>query len=768
MSPETSPSLARSKTANQFEGAVGVWEWDIRADTLRGDVRFAQLNGLDAAEARAGLPTSTFFSAVDPEHRMRVRIAVAGVLHGAEVFTRDYRVIAPDGTRRWVAARGGLGLDAAGAPACFHGVLTDITDQKRIEEQLRVAQTAGGVGSFEYVAGFGTADVSSQFCRLLGLHDADVLPIRTVNSVVFPEDPAIIASPDADEAAQTAYTEFRIHRADTGETRWLARRGEMTVDTEGFGRRFVGVVYDVTTAKTAEAQLRTLADTLAERVEARTQERDRLWSLSRDLFMVSGVDGVCRAANPAWTEVMGYAPDALTGRRIVELIHPDDLEQTRIDAAGLVHGEAVKDLDCRVRGADGDYRWINWSAAVRDGEIFATGRDVSQRKLLEEQLRQSQKMEAVGQLTGGLAHDFNNMLTGIMGALDIVKRRINEGRTDDLARFMTAATTSAERAAGLTHRLLAFSRRQSLDTRALDANVLVRSLEDLLSRTLGERVRLNLALAEAPALVWSDANQLESAILNLALNARDAMADGGDLTVETASETLTVPLEGQPDAIPPGRYVRISVRDTGSGMTPDVLQKAFEPFFTTKPIGQGTGLGLSMIYGFVRQSGGHLSIRSVVGRGTEISLYLPAATAVADAAPAPGSDNPTPMGDGETILVVEDDPSVRLLVLDVLQELGYAGLEAENAEAGLAILRTTSIDLLITDVGLPGMNGRQLAELAQSLKPGLRVLFMTGYAEQAADRASFLGADMAMVTKPFAIDALALKIREMMAQRAGA
>lgn len=765
MSPELSPGGMPSGRGKTLDGAVGVWEWDIKSETLYADARFAELYGIDPAASRAGLPTAAFFAAVDPEHRMRVRIAVAGVLHGAEVFGRDFRVISADGTRRWVAARGGLELDADGAPACFHGVLSDVTDQKRVEERLRVAQTAGGVGSFEYVSGFGTATVSGQFCRLLGLHDADVLPIRTVNSVVFAEDPAIILATDADDDLQAAYTELRIRRADTGETRWLARRGEMTVDTEGFGRRFVGVVYDVTAAKAAEAQLRTLADTLSERVEARTQERDRLWALSRDLFMVCGIDGICRAANPAWAEVLGYLPEAMVGRRLTDLVHPDDLDQTRALAGVLTQGQSVKDLDCRICCADGDYRWINWSAAVRDGEIFATGRDVSQRKQLEEQLRQSQKMEAVGQLTGGLAHDFNNMLTGIMGALDIVRRRINEGRTEDLSRFMTAAMTSAERAAGLTHRLLAFSRRQSLDTRALDANLLVTSLEDLLSRTLGERIQLKIDLSEVPALVWSDANQLESALLNLALNARDAMADGGDLRVETAAETLADPLDGQPDTIPPGRYVRISVRDSGSGMPPEVLRKAFEPFFTTKPIGQGTGLGLSMIYGFVRQSGGHLAIRSVVGQGTEISLYLPTATDVTYEAPAPVIDASTPMGQGETILVVEDDPSVRILVIDVLQELGYAGLEAENAEAALAVLRTTPIDLLVTDVGLPGMNGRQLAEVAQALKPGLRVLFMTGYAEQAADRASFLAPDMAMVAKPFAIDALALKIRQMMARR---
>ena len=739
-------------------GASGAWDWDIPGDRLYADARFADLHGLDPASAREGLPTSAFYAAIDEADRMRVRIAVAGALHGAEVFSREFRITARGGEVRWVQARGGLKLDAAGLPSRFTGILADITEQRRIQDQLRIAQTAGGVGSFEYISGFGTANVSQQFCKLLGLHEADALPVRTINSVVAAGDPPIILGPDAAPEQQSAYSEFRISRADTGEERWLARRGELLREGGAKSVRFVGVVYDVTDAKRSEAQLRELARTLEERVEARTQERDRVWSLTRDLFAVTDVQGIFRASNPAWSRTLGWSGPDLEGRGFETLVHPDDLAATRrlfetLSASGLVQG-----FECRIANADGVYRWVDWTGVAEEGELFLTGRDIGQRKQLEEQLRQSQKMEAVGQLTGGLAHDFNNMLTGVIGSLDIIRRRIAKGRTDDLERFMDAASTSAERAAALTHRLLAFSRQQSLDTKAVDVNALVVSMEDLLSRTLGEQTRLVVRVATETWPAWSDENQLESAILNLAINARDAMPGGGLLSIETANVLLdTTPN----DELSAGEYVRIRVTDTGDGIAPDVIDKVFDPFFTTKPIGQGTGLGLSMIYGFMRQAGGGVRIASVPGGGATIDLFLPRATTVSTAL-AQGVEEPIPAGHGETILVVEDDASVRLLVIDVLNELGYAPLEAGEADAALATLRAHRVDLLVTDVGLPGLNGRQLAERAVQMQPHLRVLFMTGYTEQAAHRSAFLGPEMSMITKPFTIDTLAGRIRQLM------
>ena len=381
-----------------------------------------------------------------------------------------------------------------------------------------------------------------------------------------------------------------------------------------------------------------------------------------------------------------------------------------------------------------------------------------------EHLHQSQKMEAVGQLTGGIAHDFNNMLTGIIGAMDIIRRRIASGRLDDLDRFMDAATTSANRAAGLTQRLLAFSRRQSLDSKPLDVNALVGSLGDLLARTIGEQIALDMRLGCGLPPGIADANQLESAILNLTINARDAMPEGGKLSVRSWFADLNAAAAADMAEAEAGRYVVVSVSDTGVGMEPELLDKVFEPFFTTKPLGQGTGLGLSMVYGFARQNGGHVTIESEVGKGTTVSLYLPAA----ERASTESSEEAVtaPQGEGQSVLVVEDDPSVRLLIRDVLEEVGYSAIEASDGSAAVPILASDiAIDLMISDVGLPGMNGRQLADTARTHRPDLPILFVTGYAENAAIRSGFLGANMSMITKPFSLDDLGQKIGEILDHR---
>ncbi|NWB83636.1 MULTISPECIES: ATP-binding protein [Pseudomonas] len=381
----------------------------------------------------------------------------------------------------------------------------------------------------------------------------------------------------------------------------------------------------------------------------------------------------------------------------------------------------------------------------------------------EEALRQSQKMEAVGQLTGGIAHDFNNMLTGIIGSLELLKRRLARGRLEDLDSLIDLGVTSANRAAGLTHRLLAFSRRQSLDSKPVNMNELVTSMGELLNRSLNESIRLEMALGENLWTAEADPNQLESALLNLVLNARDAMPDGGNLLVRTFNQSLDLAFTEAQANLEPGDYVVLQVRDSGSGVPQSIINRVFDPFFTTKPIGQGTGLGLSMIYGFSKQSRGHVAIDSTVGQGTTVSLYLPryqGAPVVQDEALHSG--HAPHAEDGETVLIVEDDPAVRVLVSEVLGELGYRFVEACDANGAIPILDSGQrIDLLISDVGLPGMNGRQLAEIGRQLRPGLRILFITGYAEHAAVRGGFLDPGMQMITKPFTFELLTAKVREM-------
>ena len=745
-------------------GAAGAWRWDMRTQRLTADARFAVMTGQDPLELAEGVPTSRFFNGIHPGDVARVRIAVAGILAGAAVFSKDYRLLREDGGVRWIHADGGTILDDDDQPIEFIGTLVDVTDRKRTEDHLRIAQTAGQVGTFEHAAGYGTVSVSHQFCSLLGLHPTSALPVRTINLLVHPEDPQVIDRTAPAEARPGRNIEFRITRADTGEMRWLARRGEYVPDLEGRGFRYIGVIYDITESKRIEERLRLLNEALSESVRERTRERDQVWQNSRDLLTIIGANGLIRDLNPAWTSILGYKTSELVGRPFADLATDADRDAARMLASGEA-GARRETIEFALPVADGSRRWFSWSATV-DGDLtFAYGRDITaerqQAEILretEDQLRQSQKMEAVGQLTGGIAHDFNNMLTGVIGSLDVMKRRIADRRYDDLGRFMDAAVTSAERAAALTHRLLAFSRRQSLDPKPTDVVQLIASMRDLLGRTLGEQITLETILTDHCWQAVTDANQLESAVLNLVINARDAMPDGGRLTISVANESLSNRSGGN-DELTSGDYVVVSVADNGEGMPQEVIEKAFDPFFTTKPIGQGTGLGLSMIYGFARQSGGHVKLASVLGEGTSVSLYLPRNTDPERAAePAPTVS--TPRGRGESVLIVEDDAAVRLLVVAVLEELGYIAIEAPDGHHALPILQSGArVDLLISDVGLPGLNGRQLADMARLWRPELPVLFITGYAAMAATRADFLSPGMDMILKPFVVGDLASKIR---------
>jgi CheY-like chemotaxis protein len=373
-------------------------------------------------------------------------------------------------------------------------------------------------------------------------------------------------------------------------------------------------------------------------------------------------------------------------------------------------------------------------------------------------------MEAVGQLTGGIAHDFNNLLTGILGSIEMIQTRIRQGRVTELERYTTAASSAANRAAALTHRLLAFSRRQPLDPKPVNANQLVTAMEELLRRTSGEMIRIETVTAAGLWTTLCDPNQLESAVLNLAINARDAMPEGGRLTVETCNVHVDARYARRLGDVEPGQYICVSVSDTGTGMTKDTIERAFEPFFTTKPLGQGTGLGLSMVYGFAKQSDGFVRIYSEEHQGSTVKIYLPRHHgAVVDPDEPTGQD--FARGEGEVVLLVEDEPTVRDLVSEILDDLGYQVMEAIDGAAGLRILRSgAKIDLMVSDVGLPDVNGRQLADAARQERPDLKVLFMTGYAENAAIAGGFLDPGMAMITKPFAVDDFAARVREMVAK----
>jgi len=390
---------------------------------------------------------------------------------------------------------------------------------------------------------------------------------------------------------------------------------------------------------------------------------------------------------------------------------------------------------------------------------------IEQREKVEEALRQAQKMEAIGQLTGGVAHDFNNLLQVILGNLERVTPRLRgTGADDELRRLIDAASRAAARAGTLTQRLLAFSRRQPLMPTTLDVNKLVVGMSELISRTLGEAIRTETLLYGNVWRVSADENQLESALLNLAVNARDAMPSGGRLTIETRNVMLDEAYAGSEHGVQPGDYVQIAVTDTGTGMTKDVLERAFDPFFTTKGIGQGTGLGLSQVYGFVRQSGGHVRIYSEPGQGTTVKLYLPRQPAM----PVPESTStpaPVPVGQStETILVVEDEPEVRVFARDTLRGLGYGVREAGDGKAALDIIEhEPQLRLLLTDIGLPGgLDGRELADEVRRRRPGLKVLFTTGYARDATTHRVRPEREVELLRKPFNAADLARKVRTLL------
>src|SRR6202163_351378 len=525
---------------------------------------------------------------------------------------------------------------------------------------------------------------------------------------VHPEDREATEKKFRDAVAGSVrdYTaQYRIIRPSDGETRWISVKSTIERDDEGKALRLVGAHTDVTEQVMAERALRQseeryrkLADqlaelnaTLAQRVEEKTRERDRIWNVSQDLLVVADRNGVWQTVNPAWTKTLGWSEAELLNRTSEWLEHPDDNGITRAQVKKLGAGQATIRFESRFRHHDGSYRWLSWTGVSDNDRNYAVARDVTAEKAAterlkatEEALRQSQKMEAVGQLTGGIAHDFNNLLTGIVGSLDLLQTRLNQGRTDNVARYINAAMTSANRAAALTHRLLAFARRQPLIPKGVDVNALVVSLEDLLRRTIGETIDLEITAADDLWWTLCDPNQLESALLNLAINARDAMPDGGKLTVTTANARLNSVTADTP-ALAPGDYICIAVADTGVGMSAEVAARAFDPFFTTKPIGQGTGLGLSMIYGFARQSNGHVTIDSKIGRGTSIKLYLPrhdGDTAAQHVSAVKAAEH---AATGETVLVVEDEPVVRGVILEMLHDEGYRTLEAIDGPSGLRI-----------------------------------------------------------------------------------
>ena len=683
---------------------IGTWNWEIDTDRVTADANFARLYGVDPALAKAGAPIATFFAGIHPDDVSRVNREVEDAVRSGTVFESEYRLIGQKGRSYWVMAQGQCQYGADGVPTNFPGISFDIDARKWTERRLAAIVALNDALRLPGEPG----DLAYAASEILG---RTLEVSRAGYGLIDPANETILIERDwcADGVTSLAGT---LHFRDYGSYIDDLKRGETAV------------------VANADTDPRTQATAAA------------LKAITAHSFI-----------NMPVTEQGGFV--ALI---FVNHAHPRGWSADEIAFMREV-AERTRDATER-RRVEQELAALN---ASLEEQVLARTRDLM---VAEEHLRQAQKMEAVGQLTGGLAHDFNNLLTGISGAIEMMQVRIGQGRTEELDKYVTAAQGATRRAAALTHRLLAFSRRQTLDPKPTDVNRLIAGLEDMIRRTVGPGNTVEVVGAAGAWSAMVDPNQLENAILNLCINARDAMPDGGRITIETANKWVDERAARDRD-LDPGQYLSICVTDTGTGMTPQVKARAFDPFYTTKPMGEGTGLGLSMIYGFARQSGGQVRIYTEVGEGTTLCIYLPRhyGDAQAEDAPVRSLDHTPPAQGSHTVLVVDDEPTIRMLVLEVLAELGYTAIEAaDGAEAMRVLQRGARIDLLITDVGLPGqMNGRQVADAALMRAPHLKVLFITGYAENAVIGNGQLAPNMSLVTKPFAMEALAAKVRTLLA-----
>lgn len=787
-----------------------VWDWDLNTDHVLWNDALEQAYGYPLTDV--GSSGDWWIERIHPEDRSRIQSSIRAVIVGSGAsWTGEYRFRRQDGTYAEVIDRGQVIRNVDGRAVRMIGAMLDLTRLRAVEIALRQSEER-----FRSIL----ETIEAAFAIVQVKFDAHDQP---VDYLFLEANPAFERQAGVDLRGKWV-TEFAPelerfwfetygHVAKTGEPasfenyaeafeRWFDVRAVRVGDP---AERQIAILFsDVTQRRDAEQRLRVseaLARENVQRVQLALAAGAIIgtwnWHLPSDRFTVD--EGFARAfgLDPA------LGQEGLSLEQVIATVHAEDREGLKAAIAEAISRGGAYAHQYRVRRADDRYYWIEANGRIDHAEdgtpqsfpgvlidvehrrsieaerdrataaLRALNETLEQRVAertaaliqAEDKLRQSQKMEAVGQLTGGLAHDFNNLLAGISGALELMSLRLSQGRLDDIDRYLDSAQGAAKRAAAVTHRLLAFSRRQTLDPRPVDANVLMEGMTELIQRTVGPGIRVETVSDEH---LWSasvDASQLENAILNLCINSRDAMPDGGRITIETANRLLVGEVARAYD-LPDGQYLSLSVADTGTGMTPAVIAKAFDPFFTTKPIGQGTGLGLSMIYGFAKQSGGQVRIDSEVGQGTQVSIFLPRYIGeAAEGTAAPARTN-TVLGVARgTILIVDDEPTVRLLLMDVLSDLGYTLIEAADSLSGLKVLQSdANIDLLITDVGLPGgMNGRQMADAGREIRPDLKTLFITGYAESAALGNHSLGPGMQVLTKPFGIDTLAARVQDLLA-----
>jgi PAS domain S-box-containing protein len=734
---------------------------------------------LMGSEVRAGWPEVADFN----DHIMKVGLSGGTLAYRDQELTL-YRNHAPE--QVWMNLDYSPVIDESGLPAGVIAIVVETTqrvlaDRRNDAERRRLIQMFEQGPSFMALLEGPEHRIqlaNPSYVRLVGGRDvigktvAEALPEAASQGYVKLLDEVFSTG----KAFASTSSPYSIEAAGSEQKRFVDFIYQPLQDAAGTVTGIYVEGVDVTERKLAEAALKQLNETLEQRIEERTSQ---LLSKEALISTFYNHSSECHAvlaetadhsfrydeANPATLRLYGKTREEVIGHTVHELFKPETAAELVAHLQACLRDRVPRRYERHI--GDAMVEAVASPVPTDSGmprRLVVSARDVTEHRNLEQQLRQSQKMEAVGQLTGGLAHDFNNLLAGIIGSLELMEKRFEQRRLIDIDRYLQSAKGAAKRAASLTHRLLAFSRRQTLDPKPTDVNLLVGDMEELIRRTIGPAVTFEFVGAIGLWKTLTDQHQLENALLNLCINARDAMPHGGRLTVETCNRWIDERSARGRD-LAAGQYISLCVSDNGIGMSADVMSRAFDPFFTTKPLGEGTGLGLSMVYGFVRQSGGQTRIYSEVGKGTMVCLYLPRCAQVDDEAAQ--TDAPAqiePARHGETVLVVDDEPTVRMLITDVLEELGYIAIDAADGIAGLQILESKRhIDLLITDVGLPGgMNGRQLADAGTTLRPELKILFITGYAENAVIGDGHLKRGMHVLTKPFAMETLANRITSIL------
>ena len=724
-----------------------------------------------------GLGTS-WLDAIHPDDVPHSLAAWSEALGSGQPLDQEMRVRRQDGRYRWVHSRAYCRLDERGQPVKWYGSCEDIDEhwQARnalLDSEAQFRSLASTMPNQAWLAhGSGaTYWVNEQVCEYTG-QSLKSLVTSGFRHCVHPDDvQATQKSWERAVATASAYEhEFRMRRASDGAYRWFLARALPLFDEAGTVLRWVGTNTDVQEQKNVLEKMAYLNSSLEVEMANRTADRDRMWRLSTDIMLVADLAGMIIAVNPAWSKILERPEIESLGMDFISLVHPDDRMAALQDLSRLAHGAPTLRMENRYRRRDGGYRWISWTAVPAQKLIHAIGRDVTDEKEArlalvrsEQALLQAQKLESIGKLTGGVAHDFNNVLQIISGNLQLLKLTVADN--PQAARRLDSAASAVERGAKLSSQLLAFARRQPLKPLVTDLGRLLRRMHELIRRALGEAVTEETFISDGLWHTLVDPNQMENVLLNMAINARDAMDKGGRLTFTLSNVTLDAAYASLHADVLEGQYVLLTITDMGHGMERDVIDQIFEPFFTTKREGEGTGLGLSMAYGFIRQSAGHIKVHSAPGAGTTFKIYLPRSLEKLAEPPA-GLTGPV-LGGGETILVVEDDAPVQHTVVDMLRGLGYDVLHADDGASALALLGTgVTVDLLFTDVVMPGpVSSKELAQQARLLLPELAVLFTSGYTHNAIMQGGRLDPGVELLSKPYQREDLARRIRHVLADR---